>query len=521
MRLRLSNLSLKALALAVVAANPTGAFADNVTLSSADGTIDIVGEFVDFTDNLYVIRTALGNLRVSASRVTCSGDACPDLNAKPADVRVVGSETIAVGLMPLLLEGLAVDLGAANDMQTAGRGNTFATFVADNGFGDELSSFQVRAEDSRAAFQSLMAQEADIALSSRRIVPDEARALRDAGAGNMVSPEQEHIIGVDSLIVITHPDNPVEVLTMQQLADIYSGRITNWSQVGGLDAPITVMQRREGTGTRDVFMDRVFGGEDPRLLWSVLVRDSGQMAVLVNGNKNAIGYVGYAFQRGAKPTTLIDECGLTMTPDAFSARTEEYALQRRLYLYNRADISNDMASKLIDFSTSQDADFVISKAGFIGLGIDRRPQSSDDNRAKAMLSTSADAYERRISLDMIEQMEQYDRLSTTFRFRTASSNLDERGRVDMETLIDYVEALDSQARMLIVGFTDNVGQFDSNRVLSERRASEVMGELQAAGQGRLDNVEMSAVGYGEIAPSGCNQTDEGRRINRRVEIWIQ
>ena len=114
----------------------------------------------------------------------------------------------------------------------------------------------------------------------------------------------------------------------------------------------------------------------------------------------------------------------------------------------------------------------------------------------------------------------YDRLSSTFRFRTGSSQLNERAPIDMARLTDHLKDAPQGTRVLFVGFTDSVGTFRNNQNLSERRAAAVMNTLQDVSAGALNNVQMASTGYGEIVPSACNINDSGREINRRVEVWI-
>ena len=510
------------LSIATAVAIPTNVMAEDVTLKSADGTVNLTGEFIAFEDNSYMVRTPLGDLRIAASRVTCEGAACPVFEVAEVDVEIAGSDTVGLGLMPLLLEGFAGSVDAAATLSNSNGGTTLvAELVSDGGFGDELGSFLVESSGSSAAFSTLLAGEAQIGMSSRRIRPEEARALRDSGAGNMVSPQQEHIVAVDSLVVLTHPDNPIDTLTMAQVEGIYAGEITNWSEVGGPDQAISPVSMPDGSGTRSVFESRVFEDAEVNLASNIVFADGADdVASKVRTDVGAIGYTGYAFQRGAKPMTLINDCGIAMTPDAFSARTEEYALQRRLYLYTRSDVTTPQINDLLQYASSPAADGVIAKSGFIGLGIDRKLQTLESDRASALLNPSADQYEADFMSDMLSKMVEYDRLSTTFRFRTGSSSLDERGRVDMERLASYLENQPAGAEVLFVGFTDSVGAFDSNLVLSEGRAAQVMAELQSYAGSRLGDVNISSTGYGEIAPSGCNEAEEGRRINRRVEVWI-
>jgi phosphate transport system substrate-binding protein len=501
---------------------PTNVLADDVTLKSADGTVNLTGEFLAFEDNSYTVRTPLGDLRIAASRVSCEGDACPVFEVAEVDVQIAGSDTIGLGLMPLLLEGYAGNIQAAATISARESNNVVAELVGDDGFGDNVGSYLVKSTGSSDAFTTLLESESHIGMSSRRIRPAEALALRDAGAGNMVSPAQEHIVAVDSLVVVTHPNNPIDSLSIEQLGQIYSGEITDWSEVGGTPGKIVVVDRPEGSGTRSVFTNAIFGS-DAATSSTANIRiatDNSDVSELVNSDENAIGFVGFAFQRGAKPLTLVNECGLTVAPDAFSARTEEYALQRRLYLYNRADVDSSQMTDFLTYATSPAADAVIAKSGFIGLGVDRRLQTLESARGQALLSSNADSFEKTFMEDMASKMVEYDRLSTTFRFRTGSSKLDERGLVDMQRLATYLNN-EPDAEVLFVGFTDDVGAFASNLTLSEDRASQALAQFEQFVGGNTGNYSLASAGYGEIAPSGCNISDEGRRINRRVEVWVK
>ena len=501
----------------------TAAVADQVTLKSADGTVNLVGEFIDFKDDNYIIRTALGDLRISASRVRCEGAACPTFDDVSADVQIAGSDAIGLGMMPLLMTGFAATMDADAELTNTGDGQTLATLIGDGGFGDEIGSYLVSATNDSDAFEALLSGSAKVGMSSRRITKDEARALREAGAGNMVSPDQERIVAVDSMVIVTHPSNEIGELSIEQLRGIFSGQIRNWRQLGGPNRPINVIARDQDSASYDFFMDYLFGEEKPDFLPQGIAQDDQEMSNVVYLDRNAIGYVGYAFQRGAKPVTLVNECGIPTTPDAFSAKTEEYDLSRRMYLYNRADNLDDASQSFLDFAISAEADGVIGKSGFIDLGIQVREQGPNDPRAKMLIAEAAayDAgFEAGVMQEMIAEMGDYNRLSTTFRFRTGSSRLDERGRLDLERLVSYLERVPAGTEVKFVGFTDSVGAFEANRNLSFGRADAVLDEVRAAAGGSLDHVQFATTGYGEVAPSACNVTDRGKAINRRVEVWI-
>jgi len=272
------------------------AIAEEVSLKSADGTVNLTGEFVDFVDDNYIIRTALGELRISAARVRCEGAACPVFNTADADIRISGSDTFGVGLMPLMLTGYAASMDAEASIKATEReGEILATMVGDGGFGDEMGSILVSSSSSSGAFSELLDTSSVLAMAARRITPSEARALKAAGAGNMVSPSQEHVIAVDSVVVITHPDNPVRSITAEQLAAIYSGQIKTWSELGGPDLEINVINRDPSSGTHATFFSSVFGDAENSPQIGEIAPDNNSMAQMVNADPAAIGFTGYAF----------------------------------------------------------------------------------------------------------------------------------------------------------------------------------------------------------------------------------
>lgn len=513
--------AVRALAVTGALMMPGASIADEVTLKSVDGSVDLVGELLRFENNVYTVKTIIGELNVSAEQVRCVGADCPVFDKVQTDLVLAGSDTVGLGLMPLLLEGWAASQDAeASMINTPGSSDVIAEIVGDQGFGERINAVKVSSTSSGDAFRRLLSGQADIGMASRTISQQEARALRAAGKGNMRDSSQEHIIAVDSLVVIVHPDNRIGELTIDQLAGIYSGQIRNWAELGGKNAPINVHDFRDGSGTRSSFMNAIFGGDNDKVAKAQVQPSNAEMSDTINSDPNAIGYVGHAFKRGAKALPLVNECGITMTPDSFSVRTEEYSLQRRLYLYNSADGLSADADAFVDYVQSSEADEMIEKSGFISLGVDTRIQSNDGLRAQTLSQPARDPIERTAKRDMLETMQDYDRLSSTFRFRTGSSQLDERAPIDMERLTEHLKASPQGTRVLFVGFTDSVGTYRNNQNLSERRAAAVMETLESMSGGALNNVQMASTGFGEIVPSACNANAQGREINRRVEVWV-
>ncbi len=495
--------------------------ADPVQLRSTDGTVNFEGELISFNEGNYLLQTVLGDIQISSELVNCHGAGCPVLETVEADITVAGADTIARGMLPLLLEGFATTTGAESQVASAQGDDIFATtLVGQQGFGERMGTFEVRSGDSEDAFDSLLEKTAHLGVSTRRILPEEARALAADGAGNMIDPSQEHIIAVDSLNVIVNPANPVTAISMADLAGIYSGRITNWRELGGEDLAILPVTLEDEAET-EVFVSGIFGDDNrPTLFSSFTADDNVTAANYVGENPGALAYVGFAFKRGQRAVSLISECGIGTTPDAFSVKTEEYTLFRRLFMYNRADMDTELAAQFVDFATSDAASIVINQSGFIDLAVERQPQGPDSPRARRIRGSGADRFENNIVETMISDMEGSDRLSSTFRFRTGSAELDPRGLRDIDRLAAYLADQPAGTEVSFVGFADSVGAFEPNITLSRARADQVLAALKAKAGNRLDHISFTTTGYGEIAPSACNTNDAGRSINRRVETWV-
>lgn len=523
MRLKLNQVKISALsAVATAILVPALAFAEPVKLSVPDGSVAITGDLISFEDGFYVVETALGTMRIIATSVVCEGEGCP-VTPGGADVLVAGSDTIGVKMMPALIEGYATSQGGLSETETGENGSLVLSLMADEGFGDSLGHFEVLSTGSSDAFIGLLQKTAEIGMASRRIRPAEARRFVQVGGGDMISAEQERVIAVDSLVVIVNPANSATTITMADLDRIYSGQVTNWSQLGGRDVPIVAFSREAGSGSGSTFDARIFAKSGRSRAGAVQsVASNTEMADSVNSDIGAIGFVGYAFQEGTKQLAIGTECGIISQPDAFTAKAEEYPLARRLYLYNRADTVTETGQNFLDFAISSGADDVIAKAGFIGLGVLRNNQATMSGRLGDLVHNTVDPAHIPLMRELAVDMLQFDRLSTTFRFASGSSQIEQKSLVDLDRLIELLNETSDNIEVSLVGFSDSDGSFNANQALSVGRAQQIATVIRQLAAGRVGpNVTFTSRGYGELAPSACNTSLDGKRINRRVEVWIR
>ncbi len=215
-------------------------------------------------------------------------------------------------------------------------------------------SFEIAAEGSSTCFTALLSGTADFGMSSRGIKASEKNKFASAGKEIV-----EHIAGVDMIAVIVNEANGVKKLTKEQVAGIFTGTITDWSEVGGKAGTINVYTRNTSSGTYKTFQKLGMAGKDYGKN-SQKMAGNEQIAQETAKDTNGIGYVGLAYLKkdGIAPVAVNG-----VLPEPASAK--EYALSRNLYYYTVGQPTGE-AAKFIKWSTTtEEAGKIIEQVGFI------------------------------------------------------------------------------------------------------------------------------------------------------------
>lgn len=188
-------------------------------------------------------------------------------------------------------------------------------------------------------------------------------ASRDLKDEEKSSGLKETEIALDGISIITNKNNEIKDLTLKQIKDIYTGKITNWKEVGGKDAPIVVLSREDGSGTRDGFQEKV-GFESEELVKDAQISDgSGNIKSTIEGNENAIGYISYGYVDDAINALTVD--GVKLTPE--TVKDGSYKIARPFILVNMEDKISENGTKLIEFILSGEGQSIIESKGFISI----------------------------------------------------------------------------------------------------------------------------------------------------------
>jgi phosphate transport system substrate-binding protein len=215
---------------------------------------------------------------------------------------------------------------------------------------------------------ALLNKTVDIANASRQIKPEETQQARENGID-----AQEFVVARDAIAIIVNPLNPVTHLTLQQLSDIYSGKINNWKDVGGEDRVIVRLSRETNSGTHVFFLENVIrlGNPQDKTLFStdtLLLPSSEGITAETRDNPNAIGYDGLGYVTPDVKVIAVskDSGGPFILPSADSVNNGQYPIARDLYMYTNGQPSGAIARYLAWIMTDE-AQRIVTQLGFVPI----------------------------------------------------------------------------------------------------------------------------------------------------------
>jgi phosphate transport system substrate-binding protein len=225
-------------------------------------------------------------------------------------------------------------------------------FMAKNPSAD----ISVRGGGSGVGIASLLDKACDIADASRAIKETEIAKA----SSNGVDPKA-YVIAMDGIAVIVNPANSVSALSKKQIKDIFTGKISNWSQVGGSDEKIVVVSRDTSSGTFEAFGELVLNKEKVRR--DALMQASNQaVASVIEKTSGAIGYVGLGYVSSSVKALTVDG----VMPSKETVLTSKYSVGRPLFMYTNG-MAKGLAKEFIDFILSSEGQKIVDGEGFVAL----------------------------------------------------------------------------------------------------------------------------------------------------------
>ncbi|WP_367942452.1 phosphate ABC transporter substrate-binding protein [Enterocloster citroniae] len=289
----------------------------------------------------------------------CSGSAGETTAAAAATTAAEAAPTTTAGQTEGTSEEAATSAQAAADLSGSISmvGSTsmekFANALSES-FMEKYPKVTVTAEfvGSGAGVEAVNNGSADIGNSSRN--------LKDEEKANGVA---ENIVAIDGIAVVVDPSNTVEDLTKQQLSDFYEGKVTNWKDVGGSDAPVVVVGRESGSGTRSAF-EELLGLED-LCKYSNELDSTGAVMAKVASTPGSIGYVSLDVLDDTVKALKLEGA----EPTEENIKAGSYFLSRPFVMATKGDISqqNDLVKALFDYIYSEEGTEIVKSVGLIAV----------------------------------------------------------------------------------------------------------------------------------------------------------
>jgi len=224
------------------------------------------------------------------------------------------------------------------------------------------TSINVTGGGSGVGIAALIDGTTDIATASRKIKMDEKLKLQEAG-----KTYKEIVVAMDALSVIVNPKNTVSKLTREQLEGIFTGKYTNWKQVGGADLKIVAYSRESSSGTFEFFKEKVMSKKNFASS-CLMMPATGAVVQSVSQTKGAIGYVGFAYTNSkVKDISVSYDQGKTfIAPSLQTAINKTYPIVRPLYFYYLTKVETQV-KPFINFVLSAEGQKIVTAVGYVPL----------------------------------------------------------------------------------------------------------------------------------------------------------
>jgi len=441
---------------------------------------------------------AAGFLAVSKKWIVLPGFSSTVTVQQKTILRFAGSNMVGDSLMPAMAEAFLKAQGATNVSTVAGP-RTNEKVVQGVFPGDSTpSQIVIDVQNSARAFTSLAGNSSDIGMAARRINPMEEGALKTLG--DAVSPENEHILGFTGISVVVNPTNPLRELSEDKIIKILAGDVSKWSTVGSPEGAIQVYALDDKAGSIDTPNALLLGVKllTPR---AKRLESSEALSDAVASDPNGIGVVGLPFLRNAKALAVSGQDTQALKPSHLTVATQEYLLTRQLYLYTHGGAANRFIQPFLAFALSPAGQDLVTAHGFVSRAVTIDAATVPQNAPQQLRKLTSTA--QRVSMD--------------FRF---PENMDQPGsdvQADLDQVAKAVAALHVAGEdLMLFGFSDNGASSKQN--FARSLAGAKLLEAKLASQEISPKVVM---GFGPVLPVAPNDTEEGRRRNRRVEIWVK
>ena len=305
--------------------------AGSVLLLANDGSARIPGKLISVNDTEFVIESAHGVLTVRREFVTCEGNGCPDSGPKLDRIMVAVPDTYVARLVTTIV-GDYVSSKDFNLTEQLMADSDLPVLLIGDEEGLEVGRLSMAQMDNRTAMRVLFSGQVAFALTRERLTPKQVVAALGFSVQDISDVVTEEIIGLDAVDFVVSEGSSIDVMDLDAANAILAGQITNWSQLGGANAPVELHSLSQSAGLLEQL--RVHGFSSAALVGDAELHDSVEtMNEVVRARDNALGVAFRSQVQDVKSLSLSSACNVFVDSSEFAIQTEEYPLGVRLYRY--------------------------------------------------------------------------------------------------------------------------------------------------------------------------------------------
>lgn len=427
--------------------------------------------------------------------LSCVGSVALAQAPEPERIRIEGSHRLGQALVPAIVDQWLNDIGYTGNRHVRKGDALLEIHSSRDGEGLVV---EIRNTGTAAGMAAIIKGQADLSMSAR--APTEGE-LDDAWQlGNLRSPTQEWVLGLDGIVALVPQGNPLSALRVEQLRDLAAGKHRDWRSLGGPAAALTLHTLGAGSGTQQLASSLLLDGA-PLSVRQVPHANYASLLAAVAADPGAIALVSLKAPRSGLKALALGGASGALPPDPSSVLTEDYPLQRRVYLHSGTLIPA-LARSLAQYAVSQAGQAVVERSSFASVGLRLLPANKRDTMPAEYLSLLGNA----------------ERLPVNLRFSTGLDLFDSRSRQDVDRLIAFLDEPSHAKRgVVLMSFTQpRPGPHYQSLALSHERVDYVASELRALGI----RVVM-ARGFGGQMPLVNLASPAAQYRNSRVEVWLR
>lgn len=518
---------------------PLALFAQSVELRSSDNFINVTGEIVGYNGVMVQVQTAVGVVAVPASEVICFGDGCNEVIASNAfgltasafqgietsetaaapATAAPSSDELTVGFAAPNYAALHRTVTGAYAVTTATSTNVELTSVG------ELLLRNPSTGDSASLALSANDATADITIGAVSLNGTAPLAYDTPEAWAEGSDLTHQLLGLNSFSVMAAPNAGITEISINDLARIYAGEVTNWSQIGGADVAVLPLQLPPtsdiGAEVQRLVMEPAGKEIAPNVL---TMSDENGVSASINQFPGSVSVVSTARANAALVVDVTGSCGIAVAPTPFNVISGDYPLVRPIMATYNTPAETDLIAEVFDFASSNVAQGLLENEGFLNHSAIMMDSAKKNARLSALLEASFDDAQRAAAAQMFQVLFDAERLSPTMTGGPASGPEGAWNRAMLIDLLNLLENEENAGREIIfVGHGESSAGSAAAIEASAAAAAQFKALLEdvAASTLTAGGYTVSSYGFGNVAPATCVDGQVAGSEYTRVEVWIR